>query len=90
MPSSWKIYAEIVGDCAWQAGGCPVTQQNFIDFVYGTLSALGKGNWPSSVNVLLESWNQELGWTLTCDTIPYTNLNDFLHYYHAIPNPVGN
>ncbi|KAI0765450.1 hypothetical protein C8Q74DRAFT_1371246 [Fomes fomentarius] len=86
----YNIYAEIVGDCAWQEGGCPVTQQNFIDFVYSTLTALGKGNWPSSVDVVLESWNQELAWTLTGDTIPYTNLNDFLHYYHAASNPVGN
>ncbi|KAI0765473.1 hypothetical protein C8Q74DRAFT_1220210 [Fomes fomentarius] len=81
----YNIYAQIVGDCAWQEGGCPVTQQNFIDFVYSAISDIGTNSYPSSVDVPLQSWNQELAWTQTGETIPYTNLNDFLHYYHAAP-----
>lgn len=42
-----KIYAGIVGECAWQEGGCPITQQNYIDFVYGALSDLNSTEWPS-------------------------------------------
>ena len=35
----------------------------------------------SSVDVILnQGWEKELAWTKTGDTIPYTNLNDFLHY----------
>ena len=41
-----QIYASIVGDCAWAEGGCPVTQQNFIDFIYSTLSEIGSGDFP--------------------------------------------
>ncbi len=33
------------------------------------------------MDVPLQSWNQELAWAQTGESIPYTNLNDFLHYY---------
>ena len=41
-----QVYASIVGDCAWEPNGCPITQQNFIDFVYSTLSDIGSADWP--------------------------------------------
>ena len=41
-----QIYASIVGDCAWAPNGCPITQQNFIDFVYSTLTEIGSADWP--------------------------------------------
>ena len=34
----YNVYASIVGDCAWAEGGCPITQQNFIDLVYSAIS----------------------------------------------------
>lgn len=52
MPFAYErpqIYAGIVGDCAWQPNGCPITQQNYIDFIYGTLSDIGSGDWPRFV-----------------------------------------
>ena len=41
-----QIYASIVGDCAWAPNGCLITQQNFIDFVYSTLTEIGSADWP--------------------------------------------
>ncbi|KAI5886216.1 uncharacterized protein SCHCODRAFT_02643530 [Schizophyllum commune H4-8] len=77
----YNIYASIVGDCAWQPNGCPITQQNFIDFVYSTLTEIGSADWPSDVNKLIsEGWQPLLDWAQTGDSIPYTNFNDFLHY----------
>ncbi|KAK0502407.1 hypothetical protein EDD18DRAFT_1100856 [Armillaria luteobubalina] len=37
---SYNIYANIVGDCAWQESGCPITFQNYVDWLYGALSAV--------------------------------------------------
>lgn len=81
MPSlDYNVYASIVGDCAWQEGGCPITQQNFVDFIYGTLSDIGSGDWPSSTDTLLsEGWQPLLAWANSGETIPYTRFNDFLH-----------
>ncbi|KAL1715833.1 hypothetical protein EV715DRAFT_275520 [Schizophyllum commune] len=77
----YNIYAGIVGDCAWEPNGCPITQQNYIDFIYGALSDIGSADWPSSVDTLLSTgWQPILDWAKTGDTIPYTNFNDFLHY----------
>lgn len=89
-----------MGDCAWAAGGCPITKQNYIDLVYSAIGDAHKGNWPrwvshsfleglsnadayySSVDVLIsQGWDKLLDWTKTGDTVPYTNFNDFLHYY---------
>ncbi|KAL1736176.1 hypothetical protein EV714DRAFT_279541 [Schizophyllum commune] len=76
----FNLYASIVGECAWD-NGCPITQQNYIDFIYGTLSEIGSSDWPSSVDTLLENgWRALLDWAKTGDTIPYQNLNDYLHY----------
>ncbi|TRM60743.1 hypothetical protein BD626DRAFT_503710 [Schizophyllum amplum] len=77
----YNLYAGIVGDCAWAPEGCPITQQNFIDFVYSTLSDIGSDAWPSSVDKLISiGWQPLLDWTQTGDSVPYTNFNDFLHY----------
>ncbi|KAJ7789024.1 hypothetical protein B0H14DRAFT_3503488 [Mycena olivaceomarginata] len=42
------IYAGIVGSCAFASGGCPITQQNYIDFYYGELTAVNSNNFPRS------------------------------------------
>ncbi|EIM82380.1 uncharacterized protein STEHIDRAFT_160929 [Stereum hirsutum FP-91666 SS1] len=77
----YNIYAGIVGDCAWAEGGCPITQQNYIDFIYGALSDIGSTTWPSSAqDVITYWWTPMLDWTATGTTIPYTNFDDWLHY----------
>ncbi|KAF5387381.1 hypothetical protein D9757_005729 [Collybiopsis confluens] len=80
---NYNIYAGIVGQCAWQEGGCPITQQNYIDFVYGALSDVGTSSWPD-VNSVIDNWWQYITkWTATGETVPYTNFNDWLHYSNS-------
>ena len=33
----YNVYADIVGECAWAPGGCPITRQSFIDLIYGAI-----------------------------------------------------
>ncbi|KAK0447447.1 uncharacterized protein EV420DRAFT_1339255 [Desarmillaria tabescens] len=76
---NYNIYANIVGDCAWQEGGCPITFQNYIDWFYGALTAIDSTVWPSDVEFVRTNWwNYILDWTLTGDTLPYTNFDDWL------------
>ncbi|KIY48841.1 hypothetical protein FISHEDRAFT_29682, partial [Fistulina hepatica ATCC 64428] len=75
-----QVYANVVGDCAWQSGGCPMTQQNFIDMVYGSISAYGGTNWPTSAQEVIDAFDTILDWTLTGTDTPYLNFNDWLHY----------
>ncbi|EIM82379.1 uncharacterized protein STEHIDRAFT_84761 [Stereum hirsutum FP-91666 SS1] len=77
----YNIYAGIVGDCAWDEGGCPITQQNYIDLIYSALSDVGSTEWPDSAeDVINEWWTPMLDWAATGTTIPYTNFDDWLHY----------
>ncbi|KIY48895.1 hypothetical protein FISHEDRAFT_73226 [Fistulina hepatica ATCC 64428] len=78
----YNVYASIVGGCAWQKGGCPMTQQNFIDLVYSSVSAYGGKNFPSSPQEVIDHWNIIKKWTATGDKIPYLNFNDWLHYFN--------
>ncbi|KAL1694259.1 hypothetical protein GGG16DRAFT_47438 [Schizophyllum commune] len=72
-----SIYTSIVGG----DGSGAMTQQNYIDFIYSTLSAIGSADYPSSPdNLVSTGWQPLLDWTKTGDSIPYGNLNDFLHY----------
>ncbi|KAK0234745.1 hypothetical protein EDD85DRAFT_845180 [Armillaria nabsnona] len=79
---SYNIYAKIVGDCAWQEGGCPITFQNYVDWFYGALSAVNATIWPEFAGVEA-NWGYILDWTLTGDTLPYTNFDDWLHYSNS-------
>ncbi|KAE9395545.1 hypothetical protein BT96DRAFT_922752 [Gymnopus androsaceus JB14] len=77
----YNVYANIVGACAWDPEGCPITQQNYIDFYYGSLSAIGyTGTWPDANDVINYLWNPITEWTATGDTVPYLNFNDWLHW----------
>ncbi|KAJ6505583.1 hypothetical protein C8R45DRAFT_1091283 [Mycena sanguinolenta] len=79
---AFTIYTNIVGSCA--PDGCPITQQNYIDFIYGAMSAANVTEWPSSVDdVITQWWQPILDWTATGDTIPYTNFNDWLHWSNS-------
>ncbi|KAJ7614864.1 hypothetical protein FB45DRAFT_936253 [Roridomyces roridus] len=75
-----NIYAPIVGSCAFATGGCPITQQNYIDFYYGQLSAINTANFPSSNAVVIAFWNAITAWAATGATVPYLNFNDWLHF----------
>ncbi|KAF9014818.1 hypothetical protein BDZ89DRAFT_1118424 [Hymenopellis radicata] len=76
---NYNIYAGMVGACAWDDGGCPVTFQNYVDFMYGTLSELGSDKWPESVDYVREYWwNLIVEWTATGDELPYMNFDDWL------------
>ncbi|KAJ6474838.1 hypothetical protein C8R45DRAFT_1054753 [Mycena sanguinolenta] len=79
---AFTIYTNIVGSCA--PDGCPITQQNYIDFIYGAMSAANTTEWPSSVeDVITHLWQPILDWTATGATIPYTNFNDWLHWSNS-------
>ncbi|KAI4523035.1 hypothetical protein K525DRAFT_255024 [Schizophyllum commune Loenen D] len=72
-----SIFSDIVGG----DGSGAMTQQNYIDFIYGTLSAIGSTDYPSSPDELVANgWQPLVAWTATGDSIPYSNFNDFLHY----------
>ncbi|KAF7297376.1 hypothetical protein MIND_00971100 [Mycena indigotica] len=76
---SFAVYTSIVGSCA--PSGCPMTKQNFIDFLYGQMSAAGVTEWPKTVEEVTDSFLKPiLNWAKTGDTIPYTNFNDWLHF----------
>ncbi|KAH8827310.1 hypothetical protein DL96DRAFT_1244534 [Flagelloscypha sp. PMI_526] len=78
---NFNIYAQIVGDCAWnQPEACPITQQNYIDFIYGQIQQTENPSWPSSVDQVITMFKYILTWTATGSTTPYHNFDDFLHY----------
>ncbi|KIY48871.1 hypothetical protein FISHEDRAFT_73206 [Fistulina hepatica ATCC 64428] len=79
----YNVYANIVGGCAFQKGGCPMTQQNFIDLVYSSISAFGGTEWPSSAQEVIDHWNIIKKWAATGNTVPYLNFNDWLHFFTA-------
>ncbi|KAJ7612007.1 hypothetical protein DFH06DRAFT_1109636 [Mycena polygramma] len=74
-----SIYGNMVGDCA--VDRCLITQQNYIDLVYGQVTAAGVTEWPSSSQYVITHWWQPiLAWTGTGDSTPYANFNDWLHW----------
>jgi hypothetical protein len=81
-----QVYATIVGDCASAEGGCPVTQQNFIDLVYSELTATGKNVFPTSADVLVSDRIAPIfawaGFT-AAEGVPYLNFNDYLHFFRS-------
>ncbi|THU82604.1 hypothetical protein K435DRAFT_691204 [Dendrothele bispora CBS 962.96] len=79
----YSLYADIVGSCAWQEGGCSMTRQNFIDFIYGCLSSINASDYPSPDQVINNWWAALTSWTGTGETIPYLNFNDWLHFSHS-------
>ncbi|KAJ7116287.1 hypothetical protein C8R43DRAFT_1137962 [Mycena crocata] len=78
---SSAIYGGIVGSCA--ASGCPITQQNYIDFIYSAMSDAGVTDWPDVNYVLEHYWKPILAWTATGNSVPYANFNDWLHWSNS-------
>ncbi|KAM6492350.1 hypothetical protein JOM56_012074 [Amanita muscaria] len=68
----------------------PYTQQNFIDFTYGSLSAIGTSSvrYPQIIDWVTHRWLIITSWTSFCSTsgtqvpVPESNLSDFLKYSH--------
>lgn len=42
----YSVYASIVGSCAYETDGCPVTEQNLVDLVYGQIAEANLTTWP--------------------------------------------
>ncbi|KAK2464916.1 hypothetical protein APHAL10511_002992 [Amanita phalloides] len=65
----------------------PYTQQNFVDFTYGAISAIGTSavRWPSTIQFVTQRWAIIVAWTNFCSTgkVPQKNLSDFLKYSHV-------
>ncbi|THV06508.1 hypothetical protein K435DRAFT_773203, partial [Dendrothele bispora CBS 962.96] len=76
---STNMYASMTGGCT-SSEGCTITQQNYIDFLYGSLSAINTNVWPNSVDQVINWWDAITSWTQTGDSIPYANFNDWLHF----------
>ncbi|KAF7324053.1 hypothetical protein MKEN_00627700 [Mycena kentingensis (nom. inval.)] len=54
-----------------------MSQQNFIDFVYGAMSTAGvTSEWPTVDDVIQYWWTPIVEWTAAGETIPYANFND--------------
>ncbi|KAF8337671.1 hypothetical protein F5887DRAFT_1240371 [Amanita rubescens] len=65
----------------------PYTQQNFVDFTYGQLSAIGTSavRWPSTIEFVTRTWTIIVAWTNFClsGQVPQKNLSDLLKYSHV-------
>ncbi|KAI0757834.1 hypothetical protein C8Q80DRAFT_1265676 [Daedaleopsis nitida] len=86
-----NIYAGIVGDCAFQPGGCSLTWQPFVDWFYNTIQSTNTNIWPESGDVVLGWWANIATWTGFCTgtscvdgAIPYNNFNDWYHFSSAV------
>ncbi|KAI0641666.1 hypothetical protein C8Q79DRAFT_1077354 [Trametes meyenii] len=82
-----NVYFSMVGNCAFQSGGCPLAWQPFVDWFYDTIQSTGTELWPSSGDDVLQWWGYIANWTRSCtegdcagSTIPYLNLNDWFHF----------
>ncbi|KAF8071618.1 hypothetical protein FPV67DRAFT_884264 [Lyophyllum atratum] len=85
-----KIYAAIVGNCAFAAGGCSLTWTPFVNWFYNTIQATGTNSWPQDGDSVLDWWSKVATWTNFCTgdlcvdgAIPYVNLNDWTHFSGA-------
>ncbi|KAK7465253.1 hypothetical protein VKT23_005232 [Stygiomarasmius scandens] len=74
---STSMFSQMTGGCASES--CEITQQNYIDFLYGSLSAIDSTVFPDSVEQVINWWNAITSWTQTGDSIPFSRFNDWLH-----------
>ncbi|KAF5368538.1 hypothetical protein D9758_002475 [Tetrapyrgos nigripes] len=84
---STAVFEEMTAGCSSKKS-CSMSHQNYIDFFYGSLSAINSNVWPNSTDQVTNWWNAITSWTKTGDTIPYHNFNDWLHLvFDANSNP---
>ncbi|ESK85792.1 hypothetical protein Moror_2434 [Moniliophthora roreri MCA 2997] len=74
--------------CSTAPGRCPVSRQNFIDFIYRTLDVtLGSGVWPDAQTEVIDLWWDALvqwgGASATPDRVDYGVFNDWLRNSHS-------
>ncbi|TBU25013.1 hypothetical protein BD311DRAFT_670462 [Dichomitus squalens] len=86
-----NIYFGMVGDCAFQPGGCSLTWQPFVDWFYNTIQATDTNIYPDDGDLVLGWWADIATWTDFCEgdscadsAIPYTNFNDWFHFSSAV------
>ncbi|KAF7292048.1 putative chitin synthase [Mycena indigotica] len=61
-----KVYAPMVGSCAFAPNGCPVTWTDFVNYFYNTIQTTNTNNWPISGNDVLAWWADIATWTGVC------------------------
>ncbi|KAJ7742595.1 hypothetical protein B0H16DRAFT_1464041 [Mycena metata] len=76
---SGSVYATIVGS-ANAAANAPITQQNYIDFVFGQMTAAGVTQWPTADYVISNWWDRITSWAATGNSVPYKDFVDWPHY----------
>ncbi|VDC05376.1 unnamed protein product [Peniophora sp. CBMAI 1063] len=79
----YGVYAAIVGGCAYAPDGCPVSEQNFVDLVYGAISGAGLATYPPDSGYFVQHYLAPIfAWTNFSaeEGVPYLNFNDWLHY----------
>ncbi|KAI0365298.1 hypothetical protein BV20DRAFT_767203 [Pilatotrama ljubarskyi] len=86
-----NIYFAMVGECAFQPGGCSLTWQPFVDWFYNTVQATGTNIYPDSGDNVLSWWADIATWTGFCEgnecadsAIPYTNFDDWFHFSSSV------
>ncbi|KAJ6536886.1 hypothetical protein B0H19DRAFT_1240725 [Mycena capillaripes] len=78
-----EIWANMVGDCG--STGCPLTQQKYIDFIYGAMST-GVTDWPRHT-AITEPSNQLSGMPVTVFFLPgehYADLARLLKPWYCL------
>jgi len=80
MIIDYNLYASIVGSCAWAPGGCPITPQNYIDFIYRTLVSIQSSAFPIGAQDLVDTYFSPIvSWIAQTDA-PYANFLDWLRW----------
>ncbi|KAI0819149.1 hypothetical protein BC628DRAFT_1333748 [Trametes gibbosa] len=86
-----NLYYSIVGQCAFQTGGCSLTWSAFVNWYYSVIQSTNTNLWPASGDDVQARWADMATWTGFCagtncadGAIPYTNLDDWLHYSTAV------
>uniref|UniRef100_A0A0W0F1B8 Uncharacterized protein n=1 Tax=Moniliophthora roreri TaxID=221103 RepID=A0A0W0F1B8_MONRR len=78
------LFLTIVTDCRTAPGRCVVTQQQYVDFFYGTLSLLGSTVWSDLQSEVIGLWWASIrDWAGTGDVVPYGNFDDWFHFSHS-------
>ncbi|EEB89446.1 hypothetical protein MPER_12452 [Moniliophthora perniciosa FA553] len=78
------LFLTIVTDCRTASGRCVVTQQQYIDFFYGTLSLLDSTVRPDLQSEVIGLWWASIrDWAGTGDVVPYGNFDDWFHFSHS-------
>jgi hypothetical protein len=74
------LWSNLVGKNADNGDG--LTQQKYVDFIYGTLSELKSTTWPASSQAVIDEWYKPLSnYINKGQVIPYRAFDDYLHNF---------